>query len=183
MCVINIYADPRKSCMEIYSFSLWYFVNFMYFIVFPCWKVVFRDFPFEIAFSVSKGHFRVFRPFSVITENQCPYVRLVETGIEPMPSPFHRSRPGPKFMELLRPQNVRTYKTSKPTQIPLLILVTKGRVQRIEPNSTIWSVIHLSHTFPVGQNTLGALPMSQSGPNSVKLLNLKNLLSTECHES
>ena len=37
-------------------------------------KGVFRDFPFEIAFSVWNGHFREFRPFSVIAENQCPYI-------------------------------------------------------------------------------------------------------------
>jgi hypothetical protein len=68
------YKYIRGSAEELHGnvLSLWYFVNFMYFIVFPCWKVVFRDFPFEIAFSVSNGHFRVFRPFSVIAENQCP---------------------------------------------------------------------------------------------------------------
>ena len=43
---------------------------------FPCnrlLKVHFCVFPFENTFSVSKGWFRVFRPFSAIAENHRPY--------------------------------------------------------------------------------------------------------------
>ena len=50
---------------------------------FPCnrlLKVHFRVFPFENTFSVSKGWFRVFRPFSAIAENHRPYVPLIIRG-------------------------------------------------------------------------------------------------------
>ena len=66
---------------NISSFYLIYY-KFYVFYFFSRWKVVFRDFPFEIEFSVSKCQFRVFRPFSAIAENQWPYSNQIQAHLK-----------------------------------------------------------------------------------------------------